>query len=719
MRIVLNHRISFSLLACFICMNLRTQTVNMHLWATGENHNNPVKTVSLLDGYTMPKNGDDVFSRYGSDSRLKTTATGFYYTKKIDGRWWLIDPDGYAGINMAVTSLPDMDQTKADWAYNLLRKNGYNGTGNFFETEDMTKRLFNETHFEKISYTRRRNFFQKYRVYRQAFYSTPDLVKRYPENYITVFDPEFESFADGFATGFANYKGESGLLGYFSDNEINFTEDQLKLFLNVLPETDPNYKAAMDFLNSRGLDKSWVINNYDAIPEIRKAFLTLILERYFSVVTAAIKKYDPNHLYLGTRIHGKPRDCETVVTIASKYCDIVSVNYYNYVFPSDQICNPAKWGKWLQQYDKPCMITEFYAKQYNATYPEQSGAGFYTDDQSGRGVFYQSTCLDVLRSKYYVGWQYFRWQDDPAPKFSNKGVVNTSDQEYTGMTSYMEELNRQVYYLVDYMDGRQYENNTYEVVLPIEEDTYLQLSGPGQNIVKGNDLQLSSSTATSALGRRDIVLKFGLGNYADSLSRIKDAKVRLYYLSGDNNQRLSICGIKDNDWQEGSLTGSYTGLSGLMNNYGKARAKVFFTGTANTPVELNVRNWIQEEVDGRNVSFRVSDETSGLNAAYWASGQHDNPQLRPVLILKLAREEMTSLGKETRTNDVRLFVKDRCLYASGFRGKAYGEIFSISGQKVAEFTFTSENPYTLKMKNGIYVVHITTDESTITEKIVI
>ncbi|MDO9633893.1 MAG: hypothetical protein Q7J05_02460, partial [Paludibacter sp.] len=76
------------------------QTVNMHLWATGENHNRAVKTVPLLDNYTMQENGDDVFNRYGSDSRIKTDATGFFYTKKIDGRWWIIDPDGYAGIDM-------------------------------------------------------------------------------------------------------------------------------------------------------------------------------------------------------------------------------------------------------------------------------------------------------------------------------------------------------------------------------------------------------------------------------------------------------------------------------------------------------------------------------------------------------------------------------------------------------------------------------------------
>lgn len=699
--------ISICFLACFICINIQAQTVNMHLWATGENHNNAVKTVPLLDNYIVHNNGDDVFNRYGSDSRIKADSTGFFYTRKINGRWWIVDPDGYAGINMAVTSLPDMAETQASLAYNLLRKNGFNGTGNFLATEDMTRRLFNEKHSEKMSYTRRRNFFQSYRISRQSTYTTPDLVKKNPENYITVFDPEFVSFADDFASGFVNYKNERDLLGYFSDNEINFTDDQLKKFLNVLPESDPNYKAAIDYLNSKSLDKAWVISNYDNIPEIRNEFLSLVVERYYSVISAAIKKYDPNHLYLGSRLHGKPRDSETVVTGASKYCDIVSVNYYNYVFPGDQICNPVKWGKWLQKYDKPCMITEFYAQEYNALYPTQSGAGFYTDNQSGRGIFYQSSCLDVLRSKYYVGWQYFRWMDDPAPNFSNKGIVNVSNQEYTGMTNYMQELNRQVYQLIDYMDGKQYDNNTYEVVIPVREDTYVQMSGSEQNVVKGSDSQLSTSSAVSGAGWRETILRFDLGNYRDSLNRVIDAGIRLYYLSGDKSQSLSVCGIKNNSWSEESLTTNSPELTSIMDNYGKLRTKLFPDLNTGDPVNLNVRNWILGEVNSNSVSFRISNETSSLSATYWASKQYENPQFKPVLILKLKKNSMTSFRSQPATSNIKLYVKDDQLFINGISEPTNCEIYSISGQKIDSFpVIIGDNSIYINPITGIYIVRL-------------
>ena len=700
------------------CTVSNAQTVNMHLWATGENHNRAVKTVPLLDNYTVQENGDDVFNRYGSDSRIKTDATGFFYTKKIDGRWWIIDPDGYAGIDMSVTSMPDMDETKANWAFNLLRKNGYNGTGNFLGKENMTKVSFSDKYAEKLSYTRRRNFYQSYRVERQKNYETPTVVKNNPQNYVTIFDPEFVAFADNFASGFANYKNERDLLGYFSDNEINFTEDQLKLFLTVLPVTDPNYLAAMDYLNEKGLDKNWVIANYDNIPVIRNEFLTIIMERYFSVVTAAIKKYDPNHMYLGTRLHGKSRDSETCVTVSSKYCDIISVNYYNYVFPSDQIASPTKWGKWLQQYDKPCMITEFYAKEYSSTYPNQPGAGFYTDDQNGRGIFYQSSCLDVLRSKYYVGWHYFRWQDDPLPNFSNKGMVNLSDQEYVGMTAHMEELNRQVYHLIDYMDNKTDQQVTYEVVIPVTDDTYIQLSGANQSEVQGANTELSLSAPPSASGMREIMLKFDLGLYADSLNKVVDANIRLHYLAGESNQKLSVCGLKEHNWNEATLTGTMAlSSTGLRSNYGKGRVKDFSIPSIHTPVNLNVRNWLLVELNNSIASFRIASEQSSLFTSSWASNEHENPQLRPVLILTLTKEAATSLDKHFQNDNINVYVKNKLLYISGINESVACEIFSISGQKLINMTVDANGTVPMHMPKGTYFIRIKTNQQIVSKKI--
>ncbi|GAB1416691.1 hypothetical protein MASR2M117_20970 [Paludibacter sp.] len=697
-------------------MWLHAQTVNMHLWATGENHNDAVKTVPLLNGYTMQNNGDDLFNRYGSDSRIKTNATGFFYVKKIDGRWWLIDPDGYAGVNMAVTSLPTMTGTTAAWAFNILRKNGYNGTGNFLATEGMTKNEHNANYADKISYTRRKNFFANYMTTRQTTYIPPTKVKNNPGNYITVFDPEFESFADNFASTFANYKNERELMGYFSDNEINFNEDQLKLFLQDLSETDPNYIAALNYINSKGVSKATLLANYASYTAMQNEFLGMIVERYFSVVRAAIKKYDPNHLYLGSRIHGKARNSEVCVTMAAKYCDVVAVNYYNYVFPSDQIANPQKWGKWLATYDKPAIVTEFYAKAYNTSYPDQPGAGFYTDDQAGRGVFYQSSCLDLLRSSYYIGWQYFRWQDDPAPKFSNKGMVSTTDSEYVDMTSYMEELNRQVYHLIDYMDKTTHIKNTYEVTLPALEDTYIRLSGNNQEEVNGNKQELSLSSASSANGLREILLKFDLQNYKDSISKIVDAKIRLYYLSGDTQHNMTVYGVKSNNWSEADLAGtSTTLLPTIRANYGKGRMKNFTTNQP-SPILLNVRNWMKDEVTTQQATFRIVPENSGIYTSMWASKENSNVLYRPALVLTLDKNAQTALTHPVE-EDIHIDFKNSTISVSRNLTRGTCALISMTGSVVQQEEIRVGDPIQVKVEKGIYLVRIYTNNRYITKKI--
>ncbi|MCK9506920.1 MAG: T9SS type A sorting domain-containing protein [Pigmentiphaga sp.] len=698
-----------------------SQTVNMHLWATGENHNRAVKTVPLLDNYVMKQNGDDVFNRYGHDSRIKTNSTGFFYTKKINDRWWLIDPDGYAGINMSVTSLPDLNETNAVSAFEILRKNGFNGTGNFLAKENMTKVYFSDKRSDRLAYTRRKNFFQNYRVQRQQIYTTPAVVKNNPENYVTIFDPEFESFADDFAKAFANYKNERDLVGYYSDNEINFTEDQLRLFLSNLPATDPNYLAALNFVQSKGLTKEYVISNYDSLKELRNEFLTLVMERYYSVVVGSIKKYDPNHLYLGTRLHGKSRDSETCVNIAAKWCDVVSVNYYNYVFPSDQICSPTKWGKWLQTYDKPCMITEFYAKAYNTTYPDQSGAGFYTDDQDGRGIFYQISCLDVLKSKYYIGWHYFRYQDDLPPKFSNKGMIDPNNNEYLDMTKYMEELNRQVYHLIDYYDNKTYDNEeeTVDINIAVSQDTYLQLTGNGQNDVYGNNNQLSLSSVGTDNGLRDILLQFDLGEYYNSIQNIVDAKVRLHFLSGDAEQKLSITGLKSASWDEASLNGTMAHIfsSTILNKFGKGRTKTFNNLSKYDGVSLNVRNWLKYEANNKTVNFRVSDELRSNTASEWIS--KDNVlynQLKPVLILTFKKSDISSV-KHTNANSIEVHSYDNKLSITGLRAESNCKIFTLSGNLVSSAKIYSDTTIDLNLEKGIYIIQINNVEQTITQKI--
>jgi hypothetical protein len=274
----------------------------------------------------------------------------------------------------------------------------------------------------------------------------------YPEDCIFVFDPEFESFCNERAKQLSATKDDPYLLGHFSDNELPFPEDALDKFLK-LSKREYGYKAAEKWLKERkgGSTDGSLITDED-----RELFLELVADKYFSITSRAIKKYDPNHLYLGSRFHGKTLRQKPVFIAAGKYVDVISINYYNKWTPdSDGMQNWVDWS------GKPILITEWYVKGADSGLPNESGAGWIVPTQADRGLFYQNFTLALLQFKGCVGWQWFKYIDndpqatdvDPSNNDSNKGIVTISFQPYLPLLFKMKEINSRVYRLIDYFDS--------------------------------------------------------------------------------------------------------------------------------------------------------------------------------------------------------------------------------------------------------------------------
>lgn len=396
--------------------------------------------IEIIGDKGVTTNRDD-FTRYGSYKHLRIDSTGFFYVKKMDDRWWLMDPDGFAGINMAVSSF---GKTEVLNDYGVVVKNGFNGIGNFIENENQTDSVYNLQNKIQLSYTRRLNFFLSYQKIRKDYYMTPAEIQK-SLNYIYVLDPMFEEYCFELAKNkVLPFAEERNLLGWFTDNEINFNQDQLKNLIKYLPAGDPSRNSALAFAKSKGLTEYDCVNYTAKVTEeIKVEFAALLAEHYFKIVSSAIRKYDKNHLMLGSRLNGRPRAIQAVVNASHKYMDVTSVNFYDRLAPDEQI---ALQG-WTN--DHPCLVGEFYTKDINVFKIPQSGTGFYVNSQADRGKFYQNTCLQLLRNKCFIGWHYFRFIDNVD---SNKGIVNTRKQEYTDMTRYMSELNYNVYSICNYYD---------------------------------------------------------------------------------------------------------------------------------------------------------------------------------------------------------------------------------------------------------------------------
>ena len=195
--------------------------------------------------------------------------------------------------------------------------------------------------------------------------------------------------------------------------------------------------------------------------EHREEFAGVVAERYYKVVSEAIRKYDPNHLYLGSRLHGKPKFVRQIVEAAGRYCDVVAINYYGAWTPSEKTMK--HWGEWAQ---KPFIITEFYTKGMDSGLANTTGAGFTVQTQQERGYAYQHFVLGLMESGNCVGWHWFRYQDndptakgaDPSNLDSNKGLVDNEYNLYKPLADAMKELNINAYRLADWFDQQSTNN---------------------------------------------------------------------------------------------------------------------------------------------------------------------------------------------------------------------------------------------------------------------
>lgn len=427
----------------------------------------PTRVISQLDGFTP---GPVALDKWGGRMDRSAAATGYFYTKKIDGRWWAIDPQGHYYIHKALvelgvgssptakSSFSKLYRDKPDWIAKtdeMMRQSGFNGAGAWSDVETIRQSPQQRDH--PIAYTVNLDVMSSYGKSRHGLHTVPGHAG-YLGNVIFAFDPDFESFANRYVKEkLAPFVHDPALFGYFSDNEMPIARNNLDRYL-ALPHDEPGYQAA----------KKWLDERHASVPtdSLRIEFLTYEVDRYASIVSAAIRRFDPYHMYLGCRFNAEALLESEVFAAMGKYADAISANYY-YINNA-----PSSWIAWTPDVDqisawervahKPIIITEFYAKGRDSGMPNITGGGWLVATQKERGEYYQNFTLALLQSKDAIGWHWFKYQDnDPndasaelSNRDANKGILNIRYQPYQPLLGAMKDVNNNVYALADYFDQR-------------------------------------------------------------------------------------------------------------------------------------------------------------------------------------------------------------------------------------------------------------------------
>jgi len=413
------------------------------------------KTVNLLKGFKS--SGVAELDKFGGNSSYSVKATGFFYTTKKDGRCWIIDPEGHPFYNIAINAVrpgkapsneaafDEKFKTKQIWlgeTQKLFKNIGFNSTGSWSDVESI--KAYNTFSPNPIVYTTQLSLLGSFS---QKNKKKSAGKKDYPE-LANIFNPEFKAYCIERTKDLVASKGDPNLYGHFSDNELAFQENLIFSFLRISDPEDAAYQLALKWVAEKKLDTTTITK------EQKEEFAGYVAEEYYKISSEAIKANDPNHLYLGSRLHASAKTNNYILAAAEKYLDIISLNYYGEwdVIPK----HAAQWN----MLKKPFIITEFYTKAEDSKMGNVTGAGWLVKTQEDRGLHYQNFCLDLLQIKNCVGWHWFRYQDnapddagaDFSNKDSNKGIVNTSYEPYKSLLEKMKQLNDNVYALIKYFD---------------------------------------------------------------------------------------------------------------------------------------------------------------------------------------------------------------------------------------------------------------------------
>ena len=416
-----------------------------------------------LAAHPGPK-GRDKFGGWADGPKQK--ATGRFRTAKVDGKWWLVDPEGnlfwsWGPVRVTPSSaltplngnprspmcggaMPDRDCLFSD-----LPKKG-EPLAQFYDTYDALLLPF----YLKRGQTRRFDFSAAnlYRKYGERWFEKySDSCHRrlrswgcntianssdlriclqdrtpYAERvevasrpiagswgawfkFRDPFDPSFRTACLAALAEHGREAHDPWCIGFFIDNEIQWgaKHEDLARWTLWSPDDQPAKVEFVKRLAAKGI--VWD-GDMAKVPDAElRAFTDVIVEEYFKRTRAALKEFDPGLLYLGCRFANVARPW--AVRACVKYCDVVSYNIY-----ADTI---RDW-RLPENLDAPVMIGEFH---FGAHDRGLFGASLVNkESQEGRAAALKAYVESALRNPQMVG---VHWH-----QFSDQATSGRFDGEY-------------------------------------------------------------------------------------------------------------------------------------------------------------------------------------------------------------------------------------------------------------------------------------------------
>ncbi len=432
----------------------------------------------------------------------KLEATGFFRTEKKDGKWWMVDPEGYlfwtAGLNCVASDavftgishrenyfkfLPKKDDVLGDFygkgthashgfykdklpydSYNFYQSNLYRKYGeDWLETfQDMAHLRIKDWGMNTIGFV---SDFGATRQHRTPYVgsiwinNTPKIEgsEGFWGKFHDVFDPRFRDAVRNSVMTQKEGANDPWCIGYFVDNELSWgLLGSLSIGTLNSPATQP---AKIEFVNNlkakykeiESLNKKWE-TNHASWEDVLVSTKTPNEENAKEDLLAFYEKIADTYFRIineelkAVAPHQNYLGCrfawannDVVLTAASQYLDIMSFNKYEYSVEKFSLPEGV---------DKPVMIGEFHfgSLDRGSLHPGVK----ISKNQAERGQMYQDYIQGALRHPNIVGAHWFQYLDEPnTGRFDgenyNVGFIDICDNPYEELIDKVKETTYSMY----------------------------------------------------------------------------------------------------------------------------------------------------------------------------------------------------------------------------------------------------------------------------------
>jgi hypothetical protein len=379
------------------------------------------------------------YSKFGGYLPAKAKATGFFYTKKIDGKWWFVDPEGCLFLSVGVDCVSPggggnaRDIDKRAKIYKELPPAGIGsnqrrpssasfGNWNLF-------RRYGESYPEKSRELIIKRM-DKWGLNTICNWSSAEVMALNKKAFMLqlrdigldnglmglpdIYAPDYQAGLEGALFDYLRpNKDNPWLIGYFVANEPSWLGQEARLCGLILDGKDKPIKNELKKILATG-----------DTPEKRKQFIYSTFKTFLQLVNKTVKQYDPNHLNLGMRFGHVPD--KEILDICKDVFDVFSFNCYD-LFPRKEFMDQILEGTGL-----PMIIGEYH---FGTIDRGMAQSLWQVNSQKERGVAYSYYTEKAYSHPGLIGTAYFQWCDQDLTgrrdgENYNCGLIDVTDRPY-------------------------------------------------------------------------------------------------------------------------------------------------------------------------------------------------------------------------------------------------------------------------------------------------